>query len=200
MKIDLRSGLGIVALVAATLALAACGGSSSSSGAQVATLDSGSSQSAAANTSTSTTSSEKSTQDILLEFTQCMRENGVDVPDPTFDENGQPQLGGANQAIDPSDPKFQAALQKCQSILQGIQQQFTPENQQALQDAALKYAKCMRANGVDVPDPDFSGNGGPGQGGAFGGNIDQSDPDFEAANEKCQSAFDGLQGPFGGGN
>lgn len=197
MALARRLGLTAACMVS-ILALAACGGSSDSGEEQVASLDDGSTQPAPSTTSTS--SSGDSPQDILVEFTGCMRDQGVDVPDPTFDENGQPQFqpGGAG-AIDPQDPNVQAAFEACQPILEGIQNQFTPEAQEALQEAALEYAACMRENGVDVPDPDFSGGGGGGPGGPFG-NVDQDDPDFEAANEICQAAFEGIEGPFGGGN
>jgi hypothetical protein len=51
--------------------------------------------------------------DAFLEFAQCMRENGVDVPDP---EPGQaPGAGGAQ--IDQNDPDFQTAIDACQDLI-----------------------------------------------------------------------------------
>jgi hypothetical protein len=203
MKLGPGRALAVTALVATTLALAACGGSSGSGDVEVASLDGASGSSTAE--STTTTASDGNPQDVMLEFAQCMRDNGVDVPDPTFDENGRPEFdaGGGGQA-NPDDPEFQAAMEECQSILQSVQQQFTPEDQEAFQDAALEFAQCMRENGVDVPDPDFSGGpaggGAPGEGGPFGGDVDPNDPDFQAANEKCQSVFADLGGPLGQGN
>ncbi len=47
-----------------------------------------------------------------LEHARCMREHGIDVPDPTFGEGGSVQMrleGG----IDPRDPAFQAAQKEC---------------------------------------------------------------------------------------
>jgi hypothetical protein len=53
--------------------------------------------------------------------------------------------------------------------------------------ARLNYAKCMRAHGVNVPDP--SANGGPagGGGGAGGGGFQQlrSSPNFQSASTAC---------------
>jgi len=43
---------------------------------------------------------------------RCMREHGIDFPDPTFGDNGQfKQRIGGN--IKPTDPKFQAAMKAC---------------------------------------------------------------------------------------
>ena len=35
----------------------------------------------------------------------------------------------------------------------------TGDSRAELRDAALKYAQCMRKHGVDMPDPQFNGNG-----------------------------------------
>ena len=54
--------------------------------------------------------------------------------------------------------------------------------------ARLAYAKCMRANGVNVPDP--SPNGGPAGGGGGGGGAFRTlrnSPNFQAASQACAS-------------
>ena len=53
--------------------------------------------------------------------------------------------------------------------------------------ARLAYAKCMRAHGVNVPDP--SPNGGPAGGGGGGGafRAQQNSPNFQAASQACAS-------------
>jgi hypothetical protein len=193
MKLSVRRALTAAPILIAASLLAACGGSTGSGSEQVASIASGDQSSTEAAT-TSTTSS-TSFQDSLLKFARCMRGNGVDVPDPTFDSNGRPQFqqGGANGAFDPNDPKFRAAQEKCGSILQAALPTPSPGQQQQFRDAALKYARCMRQHGVDIPDPDFSNNG-PGGGGFFGGQLGgrQNDPKFRVANEACRSAFEGL--------
>ena len=56
-------------------------------------------------------------------------------------------------------------------------------NQTQLQQAALKYARCMRANGVpNFPDP----NAGGGFLFQVGNGIDRSSPAFQAAQAKCR--------------
>ena len=47
------------------------------------------------------------------------------------------------------------------------------------------YVACVRENGFDLPDPDFSGDGpifDPDQ-------VDQTDETFQAASAKCQSTL-----------
>ncbi|HUP32638.1 MAG TPA: hypothetical protein VM184_06345 [Gaiellaceae bacterium] len=188
--------VGLLALL--TLLLTACGGSSNSEG--VASL--GPAQESGAVDGPGQASESSDPQEVLLEYTQCLRDEGFDVPDPDFNGSG-PGQGRRNAleeaGIDPDDPEFQAAQQECRPILQSLQQRFGDQDRQALQEAALEWAQCMRQHGVDVPDPDFSQGGGPGGGGGPFGGLDRDDPDFQAANEECRSAFAGLGGRFGGG-
>jgi len=193
----------LMILAAATVAgllLAACGGSDS---AEVANLGT--------NTTTDeegdTTEAPSDPEEAILAYTQCMRENGIDLPDPDF--SGEPGQGGGGffgqGGIDPEDPDFQEAQEKCGSNLESIRGNFNPENQEEFQDAALELAQCMRDRGFDVPDPDFSQEpgqgGGPGGGGGLGDSgLDPDDPEVQAALEECQeAAFGDLDiGPPGG--
>jgi hypothetical protein len=73
----------------------------------------------------------------------------------------------------------------------------------------LAYAKCMRAQGIDMPDPKFSsGRGGGttfqlagpgGKGGKTGPNPDS--PAFKAADKACHSKLADIEkgGPGGEG-
>jgi hypothetical protein len=52
----------------------------------------------------------------MLDFAKCMREHGVDMPDPKFDEHGgMTQLMPEKAAVDKE--KFQEAEKACQPIL-----------------------------------------------------------------------------------
>ena len=61
------------------------------------------------------------TQDQLLEFAQCLRDNGVDVDDPDLsvigDRRGPAAIFGSN--FDPSDTTTQDAIGACQSLFAG---------------------------------------------------------------------------------
>lgn len=191
-----RSLTTLVACAVAALLLTACGGSESP---EVANLGG-----AATTTEDSeTTEAEQDPEEAMLAFTQCMRDEGIDLPDPTFSEDGE---GGSRFEVrpggdfDPNDPDFQAAQEKCRPLLEGIQGRFDPEDREAMEDAALEYAQCMRDHGFDVPDPEFDdGPGGGGFGIFQGGNLDPNDPDVQAAMEECQKAFEDL-GPGPPGN
>lgn len=185
-----------LALVGALgLTLAACSSGGADDG--VATLGDGNSGSGAS------ASPSIDPEDALADFAQCMRDNGIeDFPDPQVDENGQIIFGGpgGGDGGPPSDADLQdlqAAMQACQDLLpEGLGPgQISAEDQAAFQDALLEYAQCMRDQGIDFPDPDFSG--GDGEFAVGGGGVDPNDPDFQAADEQCRPILDDVI-PSGG--
>ena len=108
-------------------------------------------------------------QDAALAFAKCMRQHGVDMPDPTFDDSGGggmmiKQSGPAGSTgARPDDATMKAAQTACQPILDKAQQDMprpSPAEEAKMRDQALKFAKCMRDHGVDMPDPTFDDNGG----------------------------------------
>ena len=128
------------------------------------------------------------------EFAQCMREHGVDIPDP--DTAGG---GGVRITVSGNPGGTQAALQACQDKLPngGTPPSMDPEQQEKLRE----YAQCMREHGVDIPDPDPNGgglmitkSGGPGD----GPNLDPNDPSFQAAQQACQDKLPGALQMKGG--
>jgi hypothetical protein len=154
--------------LAATLALAACGGGSGDN-AQVASIGNTGGESATGTTAPA------NTQEALLAYAACMRQNGVDMADPTFDANGEPTGGlfGPESGINPRSEEFQAAQQACGGLIQGItlgggNRRF---DTQAIQDALNDFTACLRDHGLDVDDITFGGGQGPGgnPGGGFGG-------------------------------
>jgi hypothetical protein len=108
-------------------------------------------------------------QDAALAFARCMRQHGVDMPDPTFDDSGGGGMmikqGGpaSSTGARPDDATMKAAQTACQPILDKAQQDMprpSPAEEAKMRDQALKFAKCMRDHGVDMPDPTFDDNGG----------------------------------------
>lgn len=53
-------------------------------------------------------------EDAVAKFSQCMRDNGVDVPDVVM---GGPGPSTTRSRVDRDDPKVRAAQEKCQSKL-----------------------------------------------------------------------------------
>lgn len=175
--------------------LAACSGGATPSG--VATLQSPGAGEADPSASPSASLDPETAR---LEFARCMREHGIDLPDPGSGGASGPITIGGNG---PDVEKMQDAMEACQRFLGdavGAPAEIDPE----MQDKMLEFAKCMRENGVDFADPDFSGGGGRIQIGGPGG-IDPSSDEFQAAQEACQSILGDLGprfegGPGGGGD
>lgn len=193
----LRSGL---ATLVAGLALlgASCGGVATSDG--VASL----SDPADAVTGSETAEAQELTrEEALLAFTACLREHGVDIEDPTVDANGNVQLsrpgggpgGGAGRDVD----EARAARDACAPLLEDSAIGFDRADRTELEDALYEFAACMRDNGHDMPDPDFTDFGaGTGGGGGPFGEIDRDDPVFQEATAACEDVLAGFERPGGG--
>ena len=159
--------------IAVLLALAACGGGSDGSS-QVASLGT-----LAGDSNTETTIAADS-QEAILAYAACMRENGVDMADPTFDADGSTNFGnfGPDSGIDPQSADFQAAQTACGDLIEGIQfggrGQGGGFDRDAISGAMNDFTACLRDEGLDVDDISFGqpgdGGGAPG-GGAPDGSI-----------------------------
>jgi hypothetical protein len=61
---------------------------------------------------------QKEFQEAALANAKCMREHGIDMPDPTFGANGEAQIRiGPGSGINPDSPKFQEAQKACESTM-----------------------------------------------------------------------------------
>ncbi len=119
----------------------------------------------------------------VLDFAQCMREEGINFPDPTFDIDGNPQFD--NLEIE-NEEEFENAFENCEDILRNaLPEQFDldPEVEAALVDASLEFSQCMREQGIDFPDPK------PGEFGFFA----FRDADIDFTSEAVQNAFEICQ-------
>ncbi len=186
----LAAALAVLLLAVAAVA-SGCGSTSSDDG--VAALDE-----AAATTSeddgAEAPASEEDPQEAALEWAKCMRENGVDVPDPEIGEGGRLTIrpGGAGRRLgDVDSDSFRAAMQECGRPLGGAgPPALSDEQREELQETMLEFARCMRENGVDMPDPDFSGQGGGGLFRLGGPGVDPESPTFRKAQEACQEILE----------
>ncbi|MEM9202085.1 MAG: hypothetical protein AAGC53_10510 [Actinomycetota bacterium] len=150
-------------------------------------------------------SADATDEELALAFANCMRDEGIDFPDPTVAADGSVSLlppgSAANLPFEPGSPEFEAATDVCGERLQGAS--FLPSGDDDLteiQDDLLDFAQCLRDLGFDVDDPDISG--GPGAlnpATLFGENFDPTDPANQDAVQECQSAVFGGAGPLGGG-
>jgi hypothetical protein len=129
-------------------------------------------------------------RDAGLKFARCMRENGIDMPDPKTDENGvMIAEGDEGMGLEGGQPssRFRAAEQKCRKHLENVKPpQLSPEQQKEFRQRALAHAECMRENGVNFPDPKFSDDGGAVVDIGPGSGIDPESPAFKRAQEECR--------------
>lgn len=197
----------LVLFAAFGLLVAACS-SSGDGGDGVATLEATDSQ--GSEVGDEPVAADVDAEQAMLDLAACMRDNGVDIEDPTVDADGNLQFGGfrpgpGQGAGDIDRDAVRAAMEACGDLIDGVALGFGGRGDfdiTEMQDTLVEYAACMRENGYDMDDPNFTaggpGSGGGGGGGPFGG-INPDDPDFVAAQEVCQSILgDTFPGAAGG--
>jgi hypothetical protein len=131
-----------------------------------------------------------------------MREHGVkNFPNPEV-SGGAPRLMFRVKAGEGPTPQVMEAAQKaCQRYQTPEQQNLTPQQKVQREEEALKFVRCMREHGVNLPNPTTSGGGIRIQGGLRAG-VNPTSPAFEAAQKACQGLlprFKGRPGPPAGG-
>lgn len=163
-------------LLSLVLIASACGSGGSDSS-QVASLSTD-----GATGATTATTAPVDTQEAWLAFAQCMRDNGVDMQDPTFDADGNLASGGIgpDSDLDLRDDAVQTAMTECGDLIGDIGPgggnggpQF---DRTGIQDALNAFTECLRDNGVQVDDVDFGVGPGGGAGGPGGTPPDGAQP------------------------
>ena len=124
--------------------------------------------------------SQADVQDAGVKYARCMREHGIDMPDP------KAGLGGLRGLMTDRDlegqPGFREAEGDCRKHLEGLAPQISDEQREEIFDARLEFAGCMRDQGFDVPDRQPGGGGGGGPLGDF----DLEDPRVQTAMDTCR--------------
>jgi hypothetical protein len=128
---------------------------------------------------------ERESREAGLKFAQCMRENGVDMPDPS--SSGGRQAFRVGPGEDTTPEEFEEANKACRKYMEDVEPpERSEEQQQEFKEAALANARCMREHGIEnFPDPTFGGNGEAQIRIGKGSGIDPDDPDFKEAQEAC---------------
>ena len=158
-----------------------------------------------AGTDADAASAEDKREAARLKLSQCLREQGVEVPDgPRSGSGGGPvrvQLKAADRK------KLEAAMQgPCRKYQAAAFGNLTAEQREEFRDAFTRFAACMRQHGVDLPDPPADGaeRAAPAAGAR---RIDDDDPKTKAAMTACRDklprngpgvVLGGGPGPRGG--
>jgi hypothetical protein len=172
----------ILVAASAILMLALTGCSTEKPAGGVASANGGGSASSGPATSTS-----MSNEELGIKFAQCMRDNGVNVPDPDPDGGFGGAVGGPE--VDRNSPEFKKGMDACKQYLPGggDLSKMDPK----LIDQLRQLTQCLRDNGVNVPDPDpnspMLGLGGM-------ADIDRTSPAFQKAMEACKDKVPGRPG------
>jgi len=133
-------------------------------------------------------------EQALLEFSQCMRDQGIDFPDPVVDAQGYPRF----EFDDPESLDRDALLEageNCRSLIERVVLSLPDIDSAEFNDTFLEYAACMREQGFeDMPDRlDIAsivrGDELP---------FDPTDPDFLAADVQCRDIFAEFRAGFTG--
>lgn len=111
--------------------------------------------------------------DALLKVAQCLRENGIDVPDPGSPEDKTWKYTGDQATL-------QKAVKACEEYTSQIPNPF---NDPKARDQVIQYARCMREHGIDMPDPPQVNN-----------KLDPNDPKLQKAAETCAKLLPGQGG------
>lgn len=136
--------------------------------------------------------------DPVLDFYQCLRDNGLEVQDPTRD--GATTL---QEQVDTEDPVVQGIIEECSEetgsngrITVGGEGGQMGENLADTEDLIV-YVDCLREHGIDMPDPDADGRLSMPEG------MDRNSTELREAGKACAGHLDGgkvmVDGGDGGG-
>jgi hypothetical protein len=164
------AAVAVVAAVAAILVLTAGGGTAGDDGVASA----GGEESAAKPVETESSARQDPDAQALV-FAECVRDNGVDMPDPG---PGQQGLVDAFRAV--SGDYDRGTLEQAVAACQGLMPQYQQAHPMG-DDWMLELAECLREQGLDVSDNPFQD--------AHSGAVDVNE--FTKAMEVCRDVLTG---------
>jgi hypothetical protein len=162
----------ILAAAAAALLLAACGGAKGDGG-----------------------STGQSSDAKLQAFAECMRKGGLDVQEGT---GGNLQMKISGRISPAKVDRIQRDCTRKTGGGPGGGKKPSKAEQAKFLDQALKFARCMRSHGVNMPDPQAEGGGikmSASGSSHSGGGIDPKSPAFQSAQKACGRFMPGGKGP-----
>jgi hypothetical protein len=165
-----RRAFGAAAVAVALLVLSACGGTTGGDGVASAEGD--------ADPANNVDTEPRDEDAQALVFAECMRDNGVDMPDPG---PGQQGFYEAFHGIEGSYDR--ATVEQAVDACQDLMPQFAAEDH-GDDEAVLALAECLRDQGLEVPDNLFES----------GALHDVEQDELMAAMEECRDVVAGGGG------
>jgi hypothetical protein len=190
--------------ILASLLLAACGGSTSTATTTTARTAGAVTSASTTPTTTSTPTTSTSTTSKgttpagpgrFAALRECLQKNGITLPKRTPGQApgaGGFLGGGPTLPAGVSRAQYEAAIKKCGGLPRfprgGFRGPRIKFNSPAIKAALVKFAACLRANGVNAPEPNTSGTG-P----IFNTKgLNTSSATFRTAESKCRSDLVGA--------
>lgn len=136
--------------------------------------------------------------EISDETRACLKEKGIDLPEPGQGgppaggpPEGTPPEGGPPQGFGEEGENMKEAFEECGVELPQGGPEGPPTNSDTFRESIEEYVACMGENGVELPEPNLSG-----EGPVFEeADVDRESSKFKTANEKCQSRLAVPGGP-----
>ena len=127
----------------------------------------------------------------MMAFTQCMRDEGVEMVDAAVDSDGNVQRPTLAEGVEVPREKLGEAYEVCAEHLEGLTMGREREDLSEQVDRFVALATCLREKGYEVDDPTAETLD---QWGAdFRVEFDWDDPKAKAAYEECSSTDKGRE-------
>jgi ASC-1-like (ASCH) protein len=90
---------------------------------------------------------------LMMEFAECLRNEGLEVIDPVVDSGGNIEKPEAVDGANISKEEWIAAYEVCGEIIENITFEKEEVDRSEQVDQYLALAACMREEGFDIEDP-----------------------------------------------
>ena len=121
----------------------------------------------------------------MMAFTQCMRDQGIELMDPEVDSEGNVQRPELAEGVEVTREELGAAYEACAEHIEGLTLGRERQDVSERVDELVALATCLREKGYDVDDPTAETLD---QWGAdFRVEFDWDDPEAKAAYEECSA-------------
>jgi len=89
----------------------------------------------------------------MMEFTECLRNEGLEVLDPVVDSDGFIQKPDYAEGFEPTKEESMAAFDVCSEIIENITFEKKEIDRSGQVDQFVELAVCMRQEGFNIEDP-----------------------------------------------
>jgi hypothetical protein len=94
-----------------------------------------------------------SNEAIMMAFTECLREQGVEVMDPVVDSDGFVNKPEFVEGFEVSKEELDAAMEVCEEFLEGFTFEGKNIDRSEQIDDYLELVACLREEGFEIDEP-----------------------------------------------